>query len=393
MKLMISENIRKHRRDRNLSQEQLAETLGVSVQSVSRWETGATYPDMELLPAIAGFFGMTVDELLGVSGVLREDRRLALWDEYHKIEDWDEHIAFMRRAFAEMPDEWAFGWEMCDEMAQKEETRAESCRIAYDVLDKCTDTYWRSMFVRHLVKYENDDNVYDFLKNSTTQNDSRTNTLLEERYRARGEWELYDSMHRFNAILKVQSALACVTNHSSDPAESIGYIRANLEFLNTIVGIDEETRKSHPVLADGVPDMWQEERVINGMRLSCRLAATGQTDEALDILEETVEVWVRFFTLPNGSEVAYRLTPNNAFTARLEDIDHSWRRAKFNEHIGFMPAGEEERDSFRGWSCAGAIMRRNGWEWFDSIREHPRFVACVERVQKVMDEVGIKLPG
>lgn len=392
MKLELSENLRRLRRERELSQEQLAEKLGVSVSSLSRWETGSTYPDIEMLPTLAGFFGTSIDELLGISSALREERRLALWAEYENIEDWDEHIAFMRRAFAEMPTEWAFAWEMCDEMAQKEETRAESCHIAYDVLDRCTDTYWRSMFTRHIVKYENDDNVYNFIKHSTTQSDSRTNTLIEERYRARGKWELYDSMHRYNAIMKIQSALACVTNHSSDPAESIGYIRANLEFLNTIVGIDEKTRHEHPVLADGVPDMWQEERVINGMRLSCRLAATGQTYEALDILEETVEVWVRFFTLPDGSEVAYRLTPNNAFTAKLVGINNSWRRAKFNEHIGFMPAGEDEFESFKGWSPADALIRHQGWEWFDSIREHPRFVACVERVQRVMDEVGIKLP-
>lgn len=63
MKLTIGENIRNYRRKQDLTQEEFAECLGVSYQSVSRWENGATYPDIELLPAISKLLGITVDEL------------------------------------------------------------------------------------------------------------------------------------------------------------------------------------------------------------------------------------------------------------------------------------------------------------------------------------------
>ena len=53
MKLRIGENIKSLRKARDITQEALAEMLGVSCQSVSRWELGTCYPDMELLPAIA----------------------------------------------------------------------------------------------------------------------------------------------------------------------------------------------------------------------------------------------------------------------------------------------------------------------------------------------------
>lgn len=65
MNLKIGENIRKYRRDMGLSQEVLAERLGVSFQAVSKWERNETYPDVTLLPAIANFFHISVDELLG----------------------------------------------------------------------------------------------------------------------------------------------------------------------------------------------------------------------------------------------------------------------------------------------------------------------------------------
>ena len=61
----IGETIAKTRKEKALTQERLSEVFGVSVAAVSKWETGTAYPDIELLPKIAGFFDMSVDRLLG----------------------------------------------------------------------------------------------------------------------------------------------------------------------------------------------------------------------------------------------------------------------------------------------------------------------------------------
>ena len=55
MKLHIGNSIKYLRKEKDITQEELADILGVSYQSVSRWETGACYPDMELLPVISDF--------------------------------------------------------------------------------------------------------------------------------------------------------------------------------------------------------------------------------------------------------------------------------------------------------------------------------------------------
>ena len=60
---VFSQNLRKLRLEKNLTQERLATILGVSVQSVSRWECGNTLPDVMLLPEIARLYGITVDDL------------------------------------------------------------------------------------------------------------------------------------------------------------------------------------------------------------------------------------------------------------------------------------------------------------------------------------------
>ena len=73
MNVKIGENIKRLRKERDMTQEQLAAELEVSFQAVSRWELGTTYPDIGLLPVIAGCFDVTVDELLGVDAERQEE--------------------------------------------------------------------------------------------------------------------------------------------------------------------------------------------------------------------------------------------------------------------------------------------------------------------------------
>jgi transcriptional regulator with XRE-family HTH domain len=68
----LSTNIKQLRRKADLTQEQLAEVLGISFQSVSKWERNEGMPDITLLPSMARFFNTTVDDLLNMD----EDRQL-----------------------------------------------------------------------------------------------------------------------------------------------------------------------------------------------------------------------------------------------------------------------------------------------------------------------------
>lgn len=63
----FGERLKKIRKDSQTTQETLAEYLGVSYQAVSKWENSIAFPDITLVPAIAHFFGVTADFLLGVS--------------------------------------------------------------------------------------------------------------------------------------------------------------------------------------------------------------------------------------------------------------------------------------------------------------------------------------
>lgn len=63
MEIKLGEKIRTLRKQKNISQEVLAQYLGISFQAVSKWENGTALPDVAVIPAIASFFGVSTDEL------------------------------------------------------------------------------------------------------------------------------------------------------------------------------------------------------------------------------------------------------------------------------------------------------------------------------------------
>ncbi len=87
MTINLGDNIKKLRREQNLTQETLAEFLGVTFQSVSNWERGESYPDITMLPEIAGFFKVSVDELLGANKSKDEEEIKRLLKEHDNFTD------------------------------------------------------------------------------------------------------------------------------------------------------------------------------------------------------------------------------------------------------------------------------------------------------------------
>ncbi len=110
MKLTIGENIKHLRREKDLSQEEFASVFGVSYQSVSRWENGVCYPDLELLPDIAAFFNITVDKLMGTDKNLEEKEvndYLARFQKAISVGKIDECIRIAREGVKAYPNNYA----------------------------------------------------------------------------------------------------------------------------------------------------------------------------------------------------------------------------------------------------------------------------------------------
>ena len=73
MKINIRDNLKQLRLQKGLTQEQLADVFGVSAQAVSRWENNTSYPDITLLPGLAIYFNTSVDAIVGMDEIRKEE--------------------------------------------------------------------------------------------------------------------------------------------------------------------------------------------------------------------------------------------------------------------------------------------------------------------------------
>jgi len=79
--LFLYENLKKYRTLKNLTQEDVANYLNVTPQSVSKWERGESYPDITFLPALANIFETSIDILIGMDTIRAEETRYNI----HKV--------------------------------------------------------------------------------------------------------------------------------------------------------------------------------------------------------------------------------------------------------------------------------------------------------------------
>ena len=124
----VSATIRRLRRERGLTQEALAQAVGVSPKAISKWETGQTMPDITLLLPISKVLGIGVNELLG------GDRRKELEERFQKAIPFGEELTLLVSldALKEFPDDETFRYRLaCDEKILGERSTSKIDRDRY----------------------------------------------------------------------------------------------------------------------------------------------------------------------------------------------------------------------------------------------------------------------
>ena len=142
MSHLLSETFKTLRRRLNLTQEQVAEVLGVSCQAVSKWETGFSCPDISLLPGIADLFGVSVDHLLGHDTCKLKDCH-------------SEAVPLLREALIRHPGNeelmYALAWALSGTLRESPENYEEAILLYHKILEISTDTAMRTKVTRDLM--------------------------------------------------------------------------------------------------------------------------------------------------------------------------------------------------------------------------------------------------
>ena len=129
--MTIGENIKKYRKQKGMTQRELADAIGVSVQAISKWECGAT-PDISQILPLAGALGASANELLGSAHHYEQLREK--WYEMRNQygEGSVELIEYEKSVLAEYPNDDYFGFALaCEWDIRADECENENERLAY----------------------------------------------------------------------------------------------------------------------------------------------------------------------------------------------------------------------------------------------------------------------
>lgn len=157
MEIMFEKSLRDLLVKRGKTQRELADHLSISTQAVSKWCRGDNLPDIALLPKIAYFLDVSVDELLGV-GEIRKQEKI---QEYRKkgfelARDGktNERIELWREAYAEFPNDLTVNTELMHALylTRDGEFHDEAMALGERILRESTDEYQRSSAIQILCR-------------------------------------------------------------------------------------------------------------------------------------------------------------------------------------------------------------------------------------------------
>lgn len=353
----IGNIIKKCRRDKDLTQEQLAEYLNVSVSAISQWESNKTTPDIVMLVSLANFFNITTDELLGrinsidvyTDEVFEKEKQylnqgkvldnLALWRE--AVQKYPGDFVFMERLARALDSSLYIG---IDDKTKNDNAK-EALLICSRILRDCRDDIVRGRTIENIVclysnknlEIANEKLAVEYAESAPCIWNSRE-ILVESAYFTEGSKEKKLSQRHRNILNMLDYVIKDIYYEKyDDPIEKIDACKTAIKLWETVI-------------YDG-----------NYIFFHCRLqkiyelmarsyAELNNADESISALEKALYHAKKFDSIPSG-EIPYT---SKYVRYAFEDISFDKKN--------YTDTNEE---------FVRELMKSNK---FDFVREDPRFL-------------------
>lgn len=333
MKLYIGEQLKALRKEKQITQEALADVLGVSYQSVSRWELGVCYPDMELLPTIANYFGVSIDKLLSNDVDSKEADQQRFYDTLNAMEFGSlEQLQFVEEYYHKYPDNDRFAFILQDIMKNYLLVNKDKTAIYLPTMVKLYERLKGTSFhegaVGNVICVCPEDDLDQWLDRCSWTSEYTRRGCLVSRYIVNGDWIKAYLHQSIEAFENFATQLDRRFPDDLGPTRKADYHRGILKILASF--------------GDGKPEEgWKE------------FDAAFATYRRIFALEEE---W-----LPLGNPIFSDLKIRKNYSTMRDSEGNEYE--VYNSHyVGFCYAG-----------FLHAFLTDPRWAWFDSVRDTPKY--------------------
>lgn len=367
MNLNFAENLKRLRKAKGLTQEKVADALDVSAQSVSRWELSICYPDLELLPSIANFFGVTVDDLLSNDSGSKERDAQIFRDTVFKLSsETTERIRFVQEYCGKYPENDEYAYQLVrairDHVISDEKKTEKYMALLLKNVERLNETRYRDAVIRDMVAVCAESELEHWLDMTPYAGFSRRRCLVS-RASERDEDEALYVQHGLEMLEIMAYQLDRRCPDTAGPEKKMEYQKQVLRVIDSF-GKNGE-----------IPDGWKLFYAYKQLVLSACLFGQSKEDEG----------WAHFDAALEKCKAAFAkrgewLDLGGALFSCLK-VSADWSYAmdeNGNKHKLFGIVNM----SFHNYRWLLDLLVNPRWAWFNSVRETERFQAALAWMQE-----------
>lgn len=355
MEINLKDTLRTLRQKKNITQEALANHLGITQQSVGKWERGEGFPDITLLPRIALYFDVTVDELLDVGKARIEEKIQAYMDESRRLlgaKANEENLALWEKAYNEFPNDCRvmnclmLAIEFTVHHPHSKEDAERIITLGERILQESTDSAFRENAIILLC------NVYN---NLGDEENALRYADMGGSLRATRELMRARTLKGKIGIESCQSYLAELIFHASQAAEEMAE-KETVSPEEKIVAYQFSIDLFKLLFPDGNMSLYAGDPSRHAFYMARAYAESGDEEKTLEALAESAK---------------YAVIASTAQCTKLT--------APMVNHLTIDP--ERKISSMKGNYC-NYILRGMDWNVFDFVRVDERFRRIIEQLKQ-----------
>lgn len=371
MKLQFGDNFKRLRKQREITQEQVAEMLGVSCQSVSRWELGVCYPDFELLPVIANCFEVTIDSLLSNDDISKETDKKLFFEKLDALNWQDmEQLNLAKEYCYKYPADPQYRWHLVriatNQILIGNDKNGDIYQTLKTNAEKLLETKYRDATIDQMVDACSEDDLEYWLELCPYTSTFNRRGCLVSRYNRRHDDTDKQFVHQ--GLENLEKFSNQLDRRFPDSYGSTKKSKYHYKILNIIESFGSGTE---------VPDGWKLFYAYKQLVLSACLFDMRKYDEGWNHFDSAINKYKFIFTSSNkwldlGGELFANLKVNKTWTKAVNESGEEY------ELFGISPL------SFYSINFLYGFLNNPRWAWFDSVRETDKYKNAIKWAEEII---------